>query len=190
MIQRCYDPKHVGFKWYGGRGITVCDRWRFGEDGLSGYECFFQDIGPKPTPQHSLDRINNDGNYTPGNVRWADAKTQAANRQTSANRRSSGNRKSSLRTAKRSNARKRISSSGVVGVYKHGRNGWKALISVHGKLVYIGTFDSPEVAAEMYAIAAEQRDAARFARAKEVAMRRIAEGVQRSRAMPEGKSHG
>lgn len=77
MMQRCYDVNNVAYHNYGGRGITVCERWH-GEEGL---KRFVEDMGPKPTPQHSIDRYpNNDGNYEPGNCRWATAKEQATNR--------------------------------------------------------------------------------------------------------------
>jgi hypothetical protein len=52
MIQRCCNPKHPGFKNYGLRGITVCDRWRFGENGESGYQCFLTDMGRRPSPKN------------------------------------------------------------------------------------------------------------------------------------------
>lgn len=74
MKQRCYYPRHKDYSRYGGRGIRVCDAW------LNSFEQFRNDMGSKPTPSHSLDRINNDGDYEPGNVRWATAKTQAKNR--------------------------------------------------------------------------------------------------------------
>lgn len=75
MQTRCFDPKHVGFKYWGGRGITVCDRWR----GRDGFVNFLADLGTRP-PMKSLDRIDPNGHYEPGNCRWADAKTQATNK--------------------------------------------------------------------------------------------------------------
>ena len=72
MKERCLSPKHKSYSRYGGRGIKVCDRWLHGDGELGGFECFLVDIGRKPTTRHSLDRFpNNDGNYEPGNVRWA-----------------------------------------------------------------------------------------------------------------------
>lgn len=79
MLRRCYETGHISYPRYGGRGITVCDRWRFGEGGKTGVECFIEDMGRKPSPQHSVDRVENDGDYGPGNCRWATRLEQSAN---------------------------------------------------------------------------------------------------------------
>jgi hypothetical protein len=77
MKQRCTNPSGPRWSKYGGRGITVCERW------ASSFENFAADMGPRPSPAHSIDRINNNGNYEPGNVRWATTAEQ--NRNTSRN---------------------------------------------------------------------------------------------------------
>lgn len=79
IVQRCTNPANPNFKWYGGRGISICEEWR-------DFETFRADIealGERPTPQHSIDRIENDGNYEPGNVRWATKTEQSRNRRCS-----------------------------------------------------------------------------------------------------------
>jgi len=73
MHQRCSNPKAAKYKDYGGRGIKVCKRW-------FGFQHFLDDLGRRPSAELSLDRIDNDGDYEPGNVRWATAVEQANNR--------------------------------------------------------------------------------------------------------------
>lgn len=73
MRQRCLDKNHPGYKDYGGRGITICERW-------ADFNNFLADMGPRPTDRHSLDRIDVNGHYEPSNCRWADDKTQQRNR--------------------------------------------------------------------------------------------------------------
>ena len=80
MISRCYNPRNAAFKYYGGRGIAVCDRWRLGEKEKNGFECFLIDMGERHGLHASLDRIDNDLGYFPSNVRWADRKAQSRNR--------------------------------------------------------------------------------------------------------------
>ena len=74
MIQRCVNPNHHAYIDYGGRGITVYDSWR------NSFSDWYAYIGPRPSDQHSIDRINNDGNYEPGNVRWSTRIEQSNNR--------------------------------------------------------------------------------------------------------------
>lgn len=76
MNQRCHNPNSRAYARYGGRGIKVCDRWR----GKNGFASFISDVGMRPSSKHSLDRIDNDGDYCPENVRWATAKEQGNNK--------------------------------------------------------------------------------------------------------------
>lgn len=74
MLKRCTNENHEAYDRYAGRGIGVCERW------LTSFENFLSDMGERPSSLHSLDRIDNDKGYEPGNCRWADQKTQQRNR--------------------------------------------------------------------------------------------------------------
>jgi len=74
MKTRCLSPKSNHYKSYGGRGITICDRW------LNNFNLFLADMGFAPTPNHSIERLNNDGNYEPSNCIWATEYEQQRNK--------------------------------------------------------------------------------------------------------------
>jgi len=73
MRQRCFNPNDPRYRYYGGDGITICERW-------NSFSNFLADMGPKPSPELTLDRIDNDGDYEPGNCRWATSRQQNRNR--------------------------------------------------------------------------------------------------------------
>lgn len=114
MKARCYNRSHPRYKDWGGRGIRVCDRWL---ERVTGFLNFVEDMGPRPDT-YTLDRINNDGNYTPDNCRWSSPSDQSFNR------------------------RKRITNtSGVTGVCWGKRNQkWQATITKNKIRIHLGWF--------------------------------------------------
>lgn len=130
MIARCHSPKNGGFKHYGGRGISVCKRWR-------SFENFLADMGERPGPKHSIDRIDTNGNYEPENCRWATNAEQQLNKRTTRN-----------------------SILGVTGIRCDPASGnWDAQISIHGKALSLGAFATRTEAAIARVAAERVRDA-------------------------------
>ena len=138
MINRCYKPRTKQFKDYGGRGITVCDRWL--EPDGQGVVNFVNDMGKRPKGL-SLDRIDNDAGYSPENCRWATKSRQGYNR--------------------RKDARNTSGRTGVAWIESKGK--WKAYIKRHRRMINLGYHDSFEAACaaresaelEIYGVAKE-----------------------------------
>lgn len=120
---RCYRPNNINYERYGARGVTMCPEWR------ASFLAFYKDVGSRPSRSYSLDRIDNDGNYEPGNVRWATKQQQGAN------------------TRKR-----RDNTSGYRGVYRNPhslKRPWTAKVRYDGKDFTAGHYETAEEAAWM-----------------------------------------
>jgi hypothetical protein len=118
MRERCTNPNNHNYPRYGGRGISVCEEWK----GKGGFQRFVEYVGEKPTPIHTLDRINNDGNYEPGNVRWATPQQQASNR--------------TYTRPKYTNPKRKTTPKDIPGVtYEKSSNRWVAKLSINNKFV-------------------------------------------------------
>ena len=116
MIARCNNPKNDGYKWYGAKGVFVYPEW------IASPADFIAHVGPRPSPAHTIDRIDPSGNYVPGNVRWATWDQQARNKNVSVKNK-----------------------SGTVGVCAFGSR-YRAYGYVSGKQIHLGVFDSIEQA--------------------------------------------
>lgn len=128
MIGRCETETDTNFHNYGARGIKVCERWRHS------FEIFLEDMGKRPSPKHSIDRIDVNGNYEPSNCQWATREEQIHNRRL-------------LKTNK----------TGVNGVYFNKQmNKYHAQIYTNGKKKHLGFFDTLEEAKESRKIAEKQ----------------------------------
>lgn len=115
MLRRCTDPKHKSYRNYGARGISVCRRWL-------NFDHFIADMGDRPSPSYSVDRINNDGNYEPANCRWATASMQRRNQR-----------------------------PGPLGSGSTRKNsGWQAQARINGRNVYLGVFPTELQARDAY----------------------------------------
>ena len=126
--QRCLNPKHKQYPDYGGRGITICDEWK------DDFQAFYDCVGKAPYPSASLDRINNDGNYEPGNIRWASKSIQVINRRIG-----------------------KDNKSGIKGVcFCNTHKIWKAYISVKSKSINLGHYSNKEDAVKARLVAEEK----------------------------------
>lgn len=119
---RCNNTSNKDFRHYGGRGISMCEEWQ------ASFLAFYKHIGPKPSKGHSIDRLDNDGNYEPGNVKWSTQIEQTNNQR---------NRKLAGQAIRKNNK------SGIAGVvYYESTERWRAYIQVDGRNNAVGSYDN------------------------------------------------
>lgn len=121
MKQRCLNKNRKDYRYYGGRGIRIHQPW------ISNFDSFLKDVGLKPSDKHSLDRIDPEGDYEPGNVRWADKTTQSRNQRL-----------------------RKDNTTGMKGVnYSSSTGKWMVRISTEEGRIYLGCFSDLEKAKEI-----------------------------------------
>jgi len=129
MINRCRHPSVNSYEYYGGRGIKVCERWHT-------FENFLADMGFPPDGKPEIDRIDVNGDYAPGNCRWASRLEQRA-------------------TYRRKDGKRADSANLYKGVIRKSATRWGARIGIAGKTIWLGSFDTEEKAARAYDAAAK-----------------------------------
>lgn len=118
MVGRCYRATWDSYKNYGARGITVCDRWHFGEDRKQPYFCFLEDMGNRPSPDYSIERIDNNKGYSAQNCCWATRTQQIHNQRKGKN-----------------------NTSGYIGVvWDKSRSKWRVRVVSNSKYIHLGFF--------------------------------------------------
>jgi hypothetical protein len=131
---RCYNKSTKAYKNYGGRGITICNRW------LESFDNFLSDMGRKPSAKHSIERINNDGNYEPNNCRWVTIEKQANNKRNNRKLTINGITKNMAEWAREHN----LSSSAIIFRLRKGLSGEDLIAKsqIYGSLSFNGVTDT------------------------------------------------